>query len=195
MHIRRRLLFAAVTPLALGVAASTACADPNPPAAATSTLQQSGSATRTATVVTELSAQEVSAGSSATLQVKGRLVEGDTLLFPLSRLAVSVQVREDGRTAPQKCNTVTTREGRFSCTFNVTAHKATSATVTFAGNALFAPGTATTSIADLQSLPPSASSSSPAAAPKPAAAAHATVPNTVTRPAPVPSTSPTAAKG
>ncbi|MET9494136.1 hypothetical protein [Streptomyces sp. NPDC006552] len=140
MRIRRQLLFAAVAPLAIGMAASAACADPRPPTASPGT-------TRTASVVTELSAQEVSIGDRATLQVRGRLVEGDTLLFPLSQMAVSVEVRGEQDTKPQRCNTTTSREGRFSCTFSVTAHDTTSATVTFPGNALFAPGRATTSVA------------------------------------------------
>ncbi|WP_344441208.1 hypothetical protein [Streptomyces kunmingensis] len=164
----------AVTPVALGLAASTACADPRPPAAPAASHSKVAFATRTASVVTELSAQEVSLDDRATLQVKGRLVEGDTLLFPLSQQAVSVQISGEDSTLPQRCNTTTTREGRFSCTFNVAAHDTTSATVTFRGNALFAPGTATTRISD-----PHHHATSSAAVP----------PAAKTPPAPVPGTS------
>ncbi|MEV1026281.1 hypothetical protein [Streptomyces sp. NPDC050264] len=216
MHIRRQLLFLAITPLAIGVAASSACADPRPQAPSTAARPHAAPTTRTATVVTELSAEEISFGSSATLKVKGRLVEGDTLLYPLPNLAVSVQISGDDRIAPapQRCNTATTREGRFSCTFNVTAHRTTSATVTFGGNALFSPGRATTTIgrspqspaspaatppATLPAKPPAAPatpSSSPATAAEPAAAPVVKFPGTATRPAPLPSafTSPTAAR-
>ncbi|MFI0241100.1 hypothetical protein [Streptomyces sp. NPDC016845] len=163
-HIRRQLLFAAVTPLAIGVAAPAAGAVPRPPAA---THHQAADTTRTATVVTELNARETVVGSAATLRVKGRLVEGDTMLFPLARLAVSVEVSGDARTAPQKCNTTTTREGRFTCTFHVTPHQMTVAAVTFGGNALFAPGKATTSI-------PASAPAAPAASAAPSATPSAT---------------------
>ncbi|MFI7386138.1 hypothetical protein [Streptomyces sp. NPDC049813] len=168
MRIRRQLLFAAVAPLAIGVAASTACADPRPPAGA-------AASTRTASVVTELSAQEISLGDRATLQVRGRLVEGDTLLFPLSQMAVAVEVRGEQSTTPQRCNTTTSREGRFSCTFSVTAHDATTATVTFPGNALFAPGRASTTVAGpgRQGTPAPATPAAPA---KPAASAAPAAP-------------------
>ncbi|MFJ9037002.1 hypothetical protein ACIRF8_10495 [Streptomyces sp. NPDC102406] len=164
----------AVTPLAIGVAASTAGAEPRPPASASAA---STIGTRTATVVTELSAQETSAGpTGATVRVEGRLVEGETMLFPLSRLAVSVRISGEDPTSSQKCNTTTTREGRFSCTFEVAAHRTTSATATFAGNALFAPGTATTSVAGADQNPAPPAAAAPLAAPPsatpPPTAAH-----------------------
>ncbi|MFJ8825176.1 hypothetical protein ACIREE_25775 [Streptomyces sp. NPDC102467] len=214
MHIRRQLLFMAITPVAIGVAASSACADPRPAAPTTAARHQPAPSTRTATVVTELSAQEVSAGSNATLQVKGRLVEGDTLLYPLPNLAVSVKISGADRTAPQRCNTATTREGRFSCTFHVTAHTTTTATVIFGGNALFSPGSASTSIGSAAQRPPSpATTPSPTATPpaslpatptavpaplsnSPAAVLTATALGATTRPAPLPSAStrPTASR-
>ncbi|MEU6394594.1 hypothetical protein [Streptomyces sp. NPDC046939] len=144
MPLRRRLLSAAVTPLVIGVAASAAGAAPRPPALS---HHRPAVAARTATVVTELSARETPAGAASTVRVKGRLVEGDTLLFPLARLAVSVEVSGEADAAPQRCNTTTSREGRFTCVFRVTPRRMTEATVTFRGNALFAPGKATTTIA------------------------------------------------
>ncbi|WP_394436475.1 hypothetical protein [Streptomyces sp. SGAir0957] len=168
MHIRRQLLFAAVTPLLIGVTAAAAGADPRPPAASPHRMAD---APRTATVVTELSARETAAGSGATLRVTGRLVEGDTMLFPLARLAVSVEVSGDARTTPQKCNTTTTREGRFTCTFHVTPGQMSAATVTFGGNALFAPQKATTTVPSAASA---SASSRPPAPPAPAASASPT---------------------
>ncbi|MGW2230044.1 hypothetical protein [Streptomyces formicae] len=189
MGARRHLLFLAAVPLAMGVTALPAGADPQPPAP--SALSDGGTtvSTRTASVVTELSAQEVSLGDRATLHVSGRLVDGDTLVFPLSRLAVSVEITSTSG-AVQQCNTVTTREGRFTCAFHVAADDTASATVTFRGNAVFAPGTATTTIAPGSTAPTAATPpaaippvATPAAATPPAATPPAATPPAATPPA------------
>ncbi|ATL27889.1 hypothetical protein [Streptomyces formicae] len=179
MGARRHLLFLAAVPLAMGVTALPAGADPQPPAP--SALPDGGTtvSTRTASVVTELSAQEVSLGDRATLHVSGRLVDGDTLVFPLSRLAVSVEITSTSG-AVQQCNTVTTREGRFTCVFHVAADDTASATVTFRGNAVFAPGTATTTIAPGSTAP---TAPTPPAATPPVPTPAAATPPAATPPA------------
>ncbi|MFJ2769367.1 hypothetical protein [Streptomyces sp. NPDC087300] len=175
----------AAVPLALGVSALPAGAEPLPPAP--SLLPEAGQAdsARAATVVTELSARETSLGEGTTLHVSGRLVDGDTLLFPLPQLAVSVRIT-GAAGAAQECNTTTTREGRFTCAFEVAAHDTAEATVTFRGNAVFAPGTATTRVSSAVAATPTPAAVTPAETPAvtPAETPAATPTPSATTPAP-----------
>ncbi|WP_420036762.1 hypothetical protein ACN2WE_35120 [Streptomyces sp. cg28] len=161
--------------LATGAAAAVAKPAPPPPAA-------SFVSTRTAVVVTELGAQEITVGTTSTLTVTGRLVEGETLTYPLAGLALAVEVTGDGEEM-RRCNTVTSDQGRFSCTFHTGAHRMSSAAVRFAGNALFAPAEATTSIADRPTTSPSpAASATQTADPAPSTGPSTTATPTATSP-------------
>ncbi|MER5945414.1 hypothetical protein ABT127_05070 [Streptomyces sp. NPDC001904] len=182
-----RFLLGTATLVLLGSAASaTAATAVKPPPAA------SFVSTRTAVVVTELGAQEITVGATSTLTVTGRLVEGETLTYPLARLALAVEVTGGPKDAARRCNTVTSDEGRFSCTFHTGAHQMSSAAVRFAGNALFAPAEATTSIADHPSASPSpVASATPSAVTPAAPSAAPTTPATPTVPATPTATSPT----
>ncbi|WP_055565533.1 hypothetical protein, partial [Streptomyces atriruber] len=111
-----------------------------PPAAA------QADSTRTASAITELSAEEVSTGESARVKVTGRLVEGATLSFPLARIPLTVQVTDAAAATPASCHARTTDRGTFSCSVAVSAGTSRSVKAAFAGNELFAPCTSTTSI-------------------------------------------------
>ncbi|MET8687268.1 hypothetical protein ABZV77_23935 [Streptomyces sp. NPDC004732] len=151
--------------------------------------------TRTASAITELSAEEVSTGASARVKVTGRLVEGSTLTFPLARIPLTVHVTDTAAATPASCHARTTDRGTFSCSVAVTAGTTRSVKAAFAGNELFAPCTSTTSIGstDEAALPtdpllPDTTASVPDAAATPAATpAAATTPDDST-----PASTPTA---
>ncbi|MFF3642677.1 hypothetical protein [Streptomyces sp. NPDC002564] len=142
--------------------------------------------TRTASAITELSAEEISTGGSARVRVTGRLVEGATLSFPLARIPLTVQVTDTTSLTPASCHARTTDKGTFSCSVSVSPNSARSVKAAFAGNELFAPCSSTTSIgsADDTGLPADpllpdtttelpATTTTPATTPTPAATAPA----------------------
>lgn len=99
---------------------------------------------RVPTSVSDLSVAASSAGSREEIEITGRLVEAATLLFPLGRVPVTVDVTgEAGGTAVAQCNTSTARDGTFRCTITVTARPRFAITVHFGGNQLFAASTVT----------------------------------------------------
>ncbi|MEU6822714.1 hypothetical protein ABZ921_18970 [Streptomyces atriruber] len=166
--------------------------------------------TRTASAITELSAEEVSTGESARVKVTGRLVEGATLSFPLARIPLTVQVTDAAAATPASCHARTTDRGTFSCSVAVSAGTSRSVKAAFAGNELFAPCTSTTSIGSTDeaatpadpllpdttaTLPDTAAApaATPAATPAPATTPASTPSSTTTPPAaPTPPELPTA---
>ncbi|MFJ4713523.1 hypothetical protein [Streptomyces sp. NPDC088785] len=201
MRASKTLLSAAML-VVLGPGAAAVAAKPGPPSPDASFVS-----TRTAVVVTELGAQEITVDTASTLTVTGRLVEGETLTYPLARLALAVEASGRSGTGAHRCNTVTTDQGRFSCTFHTAAHEVSGVAVRFAGNALFAPAEATTSIAAAPTATPprtpvptptpaaATPSPTPAAATPPPAPAAATPSATPAAPTPSSSASPAAAPG
>ncbi|MEU5898998.1 hypothetical protein [Streptomyces venezuelae] len=120
-------------------------AAPTAPAAAPSAFTRTDS-TRATSAITELSAEEISTGTTARVKVTGRLVEGSTLTFPLARIPLTVQVTDATAGTPARCHARTTARGTFGCSVAVTAGSSRSVKAAFAGNELFAPSTSTTSI-------------------------------------------------
>ncbi|MCF3123974.1 hypothetical protein IPZ68_30330 [Streptomyces arenae] len=172
----------AVASFPAATATATALSERDTPLASASS-----DTTLTASAITELTAEKVSTGSSARVRVSGRLVEGSTLTFPLARLPLTVQVSGTDSATPARCHVRTTDRGTFSCSVEVSPTASNTLRADFAGNDLFAPCSATTSIgtADAASLPAdpprpdtAATPPSPTATPAPAVpAAPAAVPS------------------
>ncbi|MEV5979780.1 hypothetical protein [Streptomyces sp. NPDC052114] len=136
------------------VPTATALAERDTPAAASPASPASSSdTTLTASAITELTAEKVSTGSSARVRVSGRLVEGSTLTFPLARLPLTVQVADSASVTPARCHARTTDRGAFSCSVEVSPGASNTMRADFAGNELFAPCSATTSIGTAGTTP------------------------------------------